>query len=344
MTLAVNRRLTVWLLGALLALGGCASDEPAVSLSGGVFGTTWSLVYVPPEDAPAPDEVEAALVAAFNVINRQMNHYDADSTISEFNRMPPEQTLEVGWDFAYLLTEAMRIGEQTDGAYDVTVSPVINLWGFGPEGPTNVPAESEIATALARVGSDKLDWSSTERMLAKRVDGVSLDFSSIAKGYGVDLGADALDALGLKRYMLEIGGEVRLRGLSPRGDRWRIAIERPDSAPREVQAAISATDIGIATSGDYRNYFERDGQRFSHLIDPRTGRPIVHDLVSVTVLHPSTAIADAWATALIVLGYEDARAITEQLAWPVYFVRRAGDDLRVEWTPAMADYLLEPGA
>ncbi len=139
--------------------------------------------------------------------------------------------------------------------------------------------------------------------------------------------------------MLDIGGEMQLRGMSPRGDAWRIAIERPEAGGRAVQAAISVTNIGVATSGDYRNFFERNGKRFSHLIDPRTGYPVAHDLVSVTVIHGSTALADAWATALAVLGTEQALAIAEAQHLAVYLVSRRGDTLVVSASSAFAPYL-----
>lgn len=343
MTLAVNTARWL-LLSVLLTLSGCGTEQQPVHLTGGVFGTRWSVTYIPGEASPDPEAVRAALESAFNVVNQQMNHYDPQSTLSLFNRAPAGEWVQVGWDFAYVLTEAMRISAATDGAYDVTLSPLSDLWGFGPEGPEQVPADTEIQQALQRVGLDKLEWVPAERRLAKRVDGVAVDFSSIAKGYGVDLGADALDELGIADYMLEVGGEIRLRGQSPRGDLWRIAIERPVvGSLRDVQAAVAASDTGIATSGDYRNFFEVDGVRYSHLLDPRTGRPIRHDLVSVTVVHPSTALADAWATALIVLGYDAARALADEQQLAVYFVRREGSGFGVEWTEPMASYLVSEG-
>ncbi len=342
-SVAKSPRLGALLLSLFFFLSGCAGESSPVQLSGGVFGTTWSLSYLPGDTDVTPEAVESALEAAFDVVNQQMNHYDPASEISRFNRLPAGEPMEVGWDFTYVLNEALKLSALTGGAYDTTVSPLSGLWGFGPEGPTQVPEASAIAAAKALVGSQQLNWQPTDRMLAKHREGVALDFSSIAKGYGVDLGADALDELGIGNYMFEIGGELRLRGMSPRGDQWRIAIERPDAVERGVQAALSVTDTGVATSGDYRIYFEIDGERFSHLVDPRTGYPIRHDLVSVTVVHPSTAIADAWATALIVLGYEAARQLADEQQLAVYFVRRDGDVLGVEWTDNMANYLLADG-
>ena len=178
--------------------------------------------------------------------------------------------------------------------------------------------------------------------MAKRVPNLKLDFSSLAKGYAVDLAADALDELGLEHYMLEVGGEVRVRGQSPRGGDWRIAVERPDPTARgSVQTALSVSDTGIATSGDYRNFFESEGRRYSHLIDPQSGYPIQHDVVSVTVVHGSAMMADAWATALIVLGSEKAMVLAEERRLAVYLLKRSGDRIEALSSASMAQWLDE---
>ena len=234
----------------------------------------------------------------------------------------------------------MAVGWQSEGAYDVTVAPLVDLWGFGPAGQVGAPpADDRITDVLENVGQDylRLDGEGGYRLLKTRP--VSLDFSSIAKGYGVDLVARWLDARGLDRYLVEVGGEMRLAGMSGRGDPWRVAIERPESALRTAEQAISVTDVAIATSGDYRNYFEVDGQRFSHSIDPRRGYPVSHDLVSVTVLDNSAMRADAWATALVVLGQERAMAVATQQGLAVYFIQRQGDTLHSSHSPAFAPFL-----
>lgn len=339
-SVAEARSTLLWaLLASFLLLAGCGDDSEPRQLSGGVFGTRWNLTYLPVPDGPDEARVRAVLDEAFGVVNRSMNTYDPDSLISRFNRLPPGETIEVDWDFAFVLTTALSIGRWTGGAYDVTVSPLSAAWGFADDGPNTVPSPEVLAAALARVGPEHLDWQPDTRLLGKRREGVALDFSSIAKGYGVDLGADALEALGLTDFMFEIGGEIRLRGQSPRGDRWRIAVERPEAGAGRVQAAIEATDTGIATSGDYRNYFEADGVRYSHLIDPRTGYPIRHDLVSVTVIDPSTALADAWATALIVMGSDAALALAEERGLAVYALRRKGDDFEALWSSRFEPWL-----
>jgi thiamine biosynthesis lipoprotein len=195
---------------------------------------------------------------------------------------------------------------------------------------------------LESVGSEHLEWQSDIRRLSKLTPGVELDFSSLAKGYAVDLAADALDGMGVARYMLEIGGEVRVRGRSPRGDAWRIAIERPEPGVRGgVHAALSLVDTGVATSGDYRNFFEHEGIRYSHLIDPRIGYPVRHDVVSVTVVHGSAMMADAWATALTVMGSTEALAMAEARDLAIYLITQSGDSTQAIASRGMQRYLLD---
>ena len=327
---------------AFCCLVGCGAESRPVQLSGSIFGTTWSLSYLGAPDAVSPAQVKAELDAAFALVNRSMNHYDPASLISTFNTSGADVSIQVDWDFAYVLSSALDISAATGGAYDVSVSPLSDLWGFGPEGPVGFPDQAEISAVLEDVGVSRLSWHSATRMLSKDRPGLKLDFSSLAKGYAVDLGADALDELGVPNFMLEVGGEVRVRGQSPRGDAWRIAIERPEPGARGgIQAALRVSDTGIATSGDYRNFFEYDGRRYSHLLDPRTGYPIQHDVVSVTVVHGSAMMADAWATALTILGSAEAMMLAEQRGLAVYLLKRSEKSLEVMASSAMAQWLEE---
>jgi thiamine biosynthesis lipoprotein len=309
-------------------------------MGGAVFGTSWSLTYTDASEAADPAAVRAEIESVFELVNSSMNHYQPTSLISRFNTLPADAPVEVDWDFAYVLSTALTLSEVTGGAYDVTVSALSELWGFGPEGPTRFPTPLAVTDAMRSVGGEQLSWQPEVRLLAKKVPGLALDFSSLAKGYAVDLGADALDEAGVAQYMLEIGGEVRVRGLSPRGDAWRIAVESPLAETRgAVQAALAVTDVGIATSGDYRNFFEHEGRRYSHLINPLTGYPIQHDLVSVTVVHGSAMMADAWATALTVMGSTQALAVAEQRDLAVYLLRRSGNQLETLTSSSMTQWI-----
>ena len=329
---------------AFCCLAGCVADERPVQMGGAIFGTTWSLTYLGAPDHVSPAQVQSDINAVFALVNESMNHYDPASLISEFNALPANTPIEVDWDFTYVLSAALELTAATRGAYDVSVSALSDLWGFGPEGPKQFPDAADIEMTRTQVGVVQLDWESTTRTLSKRSSGLKLDFSSLAKGYAVDLGADALESLDIPHFMLEVGGEVRVRGSSPRGDAWRIAVERPEAGARGgIQTALAVADTGIATSGDYRNFFEHQGQRYSHLIDPRTGYPIQHDVVSVTVVHGSAMMADAWATALTVLGSAEALVLAEERGLAVYVLKRSGDTLEAFSSTAMAQWMPEAG-
>jgi FAD:protein FMN transferase len=327
---------------AFCCLVACGNPGRPVQMGGSVFGTSWSLTYLGAPDTIRPEQVRGDIEAAFARVNKSMNHYDETSLISAFNAAPAGVVFEVDWDFTYVLKAALTLSGVTAGAYDVTVSPLSDLWGFGPDGPRRFPESQEVEQAMAKVGLRHLEWQPGTRSLEKRVPDVALDFSSLAKGYAVDLAADALDDLGVADFMLEVGGEVRVQGNSPRGDAWRIAIERPEHGVRGgIQAALTVSEAAIATSGDYRNFFEHNGQRYSHLIDPRSGYPVQHDVVSVTVVHGSAMMADAWATALTVVGSSEAMALAESRGLAVYLLKRSGEDVAVLRSPAMKQWLEE---
>jgi len=334
---------TEWLffvaLLSLAMLSGCARDSVPVQLGGPTMGTTWSLTYVPSGSGASPVEVQAAIEQALDQVNLSMSTYRDDSEIVAVNRAGIEEEIVLSRHFLKVLEARLQVGSASEGAYDVTVGPLVRLWGFGPEGGLEQrPSEEEIAERLSVVGQSALALDATTGTLVKRAQR-ELDFSSVAKGYAVDLAAEAINALGESDYLLEVGGEMRLSGQSPRGDAWRVAIEQPDVTRRQVATAIPVTDAAVATSGDYRNFFELEGERYSHSIDPRTGRPVRHDLVSVTVVHQSTMLADAWATALIVLGMPAAREVAEGQGLAVYFIQREGDDYIASHSSSFAPFL-----
>jgi thiamine biosynthesis lipoprotein len=238
--------------------------------------------------------------------------------------------------FADVLDVSKLIWEQSAGAFDPTVGPLVDLWGFGPV-PTDdlVPSDEQIAQALATVGYQHL---SIDMQIISKAAPIRLDLSAVAKGYAVDQVADLLEMLALPDYLVEIGGEMRLGGSNPKGQPWRIAVEMPAVIP-QVQRVIAAHDVAIATSGDYRNYFEQDGVRYSHTIDPRTGKPIGHSLASVTVVAETCAEADAWATALMVLGEEQGMVLAEELGLAIYMLVKDGEGFKALSSEAFAPYL-----
>lgn len=324
------------------ALQGCAERTTPKHLGGPTMGTTWSVTYVSENVAKSDaDTLQQGITEVLAVVNASMSTYIVDSEISLFNASNDDEWFVPSEGFFTVLETALAVGGLSQGAYDVTVGPLVDLWGFGAAGAVNkLPPQKDIARVLLRTGANKLEVQRASKSVRKLAD-VSLDFSSLAKGYAVDEVAAYLRANGITRFLVEVGGEMQLAGSSPRGDHWRIAIEQPASDERSAAVALALSDVGIATSGDYRNYFEVDGQRYSHAIDPRTGFPVRHDLVSVTVVHATTIEADAWATALMVLGGDAAMSLAQEQGLAVYFIREVEGEYVHSHTTAFSPYLAE---
>ncbi len=237
-------------------------------------------------------------------VNRQMSTYDPDSELSRFNASGPDGWFAVSAETASVVESALELAEASHGAYDPTVGPLVNVWGFGPDKDrTEPPTDDEIAAAKQRVGYQAVQTRAQPPALRKTKPGVYVDLSSIAKGHGVDAVGEVLQSEGIDAYMVEIGGEVRAQGVKPGGKPWRIGVQQASADPqRPLQEVIELRDKSLATSGDYYNYFEVGGVRYSHTIDPQTGRPVTHNLVTTTVLADTCRKADGLATTLLVLG------------------------------------------
>lgn len=320
-------------------------EQGRALLSGPTMGTSFNVVLVGEQfDQQQLAELQAAIDAELQAVNDEMSTYQADSELSRFNASPAQQDFQASPHLFEIVALAQQIGEQSGGAFDVTVGPLVDAWGFGPgDRELRVLSEQELAELREVVGHDKLILDRAKQTLRKTVPGLRVDLSAIAKGHGCDRVAALLEAGGWQNYMVEIGGEVWARGSNPKGEPWKVGVERPTadaSGSRVVQAVVGVRDAGVATSGDYRNYWERDGVRYSHTLDPRTGRPVVHELASVTVVHPeSAALADAWATALNVLGTAEGLALAEQRGLAAYFVVRTEAGFAVRSSSAFAPYL-----
>ncbi|MEZ5832223.1 MAG: FAD:protein FMN transferase [Dongiaceae bacterium] len=245
--------------------------------------------------------VGAALFAAVDSVDRQMSTWKPDSDLSRLNAAPVGQWVKVPPELAIVLAEALRIGRASGGVFDIAVGNLVNDWGFGPAKQREKP-QSGVATASARhAAMDSLEFDEAGDYVRKLAP-VSLDLSGIAKGFGVDELARCLERFGITSYLVGIDGELRARGCKPGGEPWSIAVERPDYAQRDVMGILELSDVAVATSGDYRHWIEHNGARVSHTMDPRTGEPLRNQLASVTVLASNCMEADAWATALMVMG------------------------------------------
>jgi thiamine biosynthesis lipoprotein len=328
-----------WGLALLLIalLAGCEREPQSYRLEGPIFGTGFHVTFYGDYDDDRLAEIEKSVKASLDKVDRLMSTYKPDSELSRFNRAPVGQPFELSPETAEVVREAIRIGDMSGGAFDVTIGSAVNLWGFGPDKhPDRIPSDAQVAAALEQVDYRALHLDGNTLTKSKPV---YVDLSAIAKGYGVDQVARALDAQGVTSYLVEVGGEIRTRGDKPDGQPWRIAVEKPVSNERAVQRIIELDDSAVATSGDYRNYFEENGKRYSHTIDPRTGRPITHHLVSVTVLAADCMTADALATAVDVLGPEAGFEMAKRENLAVYLVVKTSDGFETRVSEAFQDYL-----
>jgi len=325
---------------SILLLASCSDKPlPVVHIQGQTMGTTYNVKYVLVEGEQAVEGLQQEIDARLVDINKMMSTYDPTSELSRFNQYRYTDNFAVSANTLTVVNEALRLARLSDGVLDVTVGPLVNLWGFGPnKRPEKVPTQTDIDAVRDYVGYDKL--STTPNGLMKANPMLYVDLSTIAKGYGVDEVAAILESHQLEHYLVEIGGEMRVRGNRGDGSEWLIAIEKPLTTERAIQKVVSIGTNAIATSGDYRNYYEEDGQRYSHLIDPNTGAPITHDLVSVAVVNPSSMTADGLATAFNVMGWERAIKLAEQEQLAVLLIRRTADGFE-EYATSEFDKLVE---
>ncbi len=313
-------------IALMFTLSACKKDPEMISLSGKTMGTTYHVKYI--DDGSVnenPQNTHKQIEAILKDVNAKMSTYIKDSELSRFNQNTQVNTsIEISQDLATVLAEAIRLNKVTEGSLDVTIGPIVNLWGFGPEKrPERQPTPEQLAERQAWVGIDKitLNLSGEKPTLSKSVPQVYIDLSSIAKGFGVDQVADKLEQLNVQHYMVEIGGEIRTKGKNAEGKSWRIAIEKPTMAgERAVESVIGLNNMAMATSGDYRIYFEENGKRFAHEIDPKTGYPIQHHLASITVLAPTSMTADGLSTGLFVLGEDKALEVAEKNDLAIYLI------------------------
>lgn len=310
-------------------------------LRGSTMGTRYQISLRGVEATRLP-ELEVAVEARLEAINASMSTYREDSEITRFNRASAPWDQELSEDFAAVWQLSLEVAQKSQGAFDPTVGPLLRAWGFGAgaKAKAAVPDEAALAKIRASIGYSKLIWDAPPRRLRKE-SALELDLSAVAKGYGVAAVAQLLRERGVAHAMVEIGGEVQAFGRPSAARWWQIGIERPsaraDSAP-VVQEVMALADRGMATSGDYRNFIEKGGKRRSHTMDPRTGAPVEHGAASVTVLASDAGRADAWATALMVLGPQAGLDFAQQEDLAVMFVLREGEGFVTRESPAWTRY------
>ncbi len=296
----------------------CSKVSREINLTGNTMGTTYSIkIIIPGDQNPDQQRLQAGVDSILAEINRQMSTWDKTSEISLFNQLSSSDKFTVSTHFQRVVKQALELSQLTEGAFDITVGPLITLWGFGSSMSFDhpyPPTPEQVAGEIKNVGYQKIGFHNNQ--LIKLDQKIVIDVNAIAKGYGVDIVSDWLSLQGFTDFLVEIGGEVYCAGLNRAGNSWQIGIDTPvlNALPgRDLQAIVPLSEQGMATSGDYRNYFEYDGKIYSHVIDPRTGYPVETGVASATVLAPTCGVADALATGLMVMGASQGLELIESL-------------------------------
>jgi thiamine biosynthesis lipoprotein len=336
----MDRRLAALVVLSIVA-GPARAAADTLEIRGRTMGTTYTVKVVGGGDPGRRDRVEKAVSRELATVTALMSTWETESELSRFNRFASTEPFALSRPTLEVLRVAREVSELTAGAFDVTVGPIVDAWGFGATDRAPAPPEpAELERARRRVGYRLLELDAPAGTARKRLPDVVCDLSAIAKGDAVDRVTTALARLGHRDAFVEIGGDLRASGRREDGRPWRVAIERPVLARGSIERVVEISDLSMATSGDYRNYYESGGRRFSHVVDPRTGRPIAHDLASVTVVHPRAARADALATGLLVLGAEEGLRLAEARRLAAYFIVRQRDGgFRAAGTAAFQPFL-----
>jgi thiamine biosynthesis lipoprotein len=305
------------------------------------MGSAWT-VKIAGELPLDREQLQAGVQARFEAVNQALSTWRADSALSRFNDHSGEDWVEIDPELAQVLKYALSLAQLSDGAYDVTVGPLVNLWGFGPDPATyRVPDDAAIANARARVGWRKVEVD-LARHRARKQAGVRIDLSSLGKGRGVDRVAEYLDAHSVTNYLIDLSGKLRARGRNAHGTAWQVAIEQPapddpSGAARTIPAVVALRDEAIATAGDYRRFFESGGRHYSHIIDPLTGAPVAHATLSATALGPTCMQADALATLLMVMEPAAALRVAAEQGVPALLIQRESKGFRLEHSATWRD-------
>ncbi|HMB00519.1 MAG TPA: FAD:protein FMN transferase, partial [Spirochaetota bacterium] len=299
------------------------------------------------------DRIHTLIKEKLQEINKKMSLFDPNSEISRFNKLTTTNWFAISRKTALVIKTALTVCRQTKGKYDITIAPLVELWGFGPENTgQQIPQPAAIKSNLARCGYQKLRLRLKEPAVRKTVPGLALDLASIAKGYGVDKTASLLQEQGLSNFLIDIGGEVKAGGSKKGGIPWKIGIskalrfgaDQDDLSPAadRLQCIIELTNKAVATSGDYQNFFKKNGQAYTHIIDPRTGTPVKHRLAAVSVMSRSCMTADCWATALLSLGPKAGPAMADRAQLSAFFIIRSNKTFIPRYSGNFTNFLSQP--
>lgn len=338
LALSLKYSLLFALVVFLTACSGEQEQQP-LRLQGQIFGSFWHATL--PDDW-TPEEaklLQTGIQGELNKVDLAMSTYKPNSELNQFNRAPLEEWVEVSAPLFEVLKISQEVAATSQGAFDVTLGGLVNLWSFGPEArPEKIPKTALLNERLAMTGYQYLELDARQSV-ARRLRNSSIDLSGVAKGYAVDKVAQWLREQGVDNFLINVSGEIIVAGERAAGQKWRIGVEVPDATQQAAQHIIPLANESVATSGDYRNFYEVDGRRMSHTLDPRTGWPVSHNLASVTVIHPSNAVADAWATAFMVLGTEASLSLANSEKIKVMLISRENQTLKTQMSISLQQAL-----
>lgn len=324
----------------ILLLVGCSQEPQVYRFSGYIMGTSYNVQLVAESDPIKLDQYAKGIEAALVAVDQSMSTYKKDSELSRFNRLEAQQWFDISKDLLQVMNTSAQIHQLSGGVFDVTAGTAVNLWGFGPETINRIPGQQDIEAALKNTGFDVIQINK-EKSQVRKMAPRFVDLSAVAKGFAVDQVALYLNSVNVGNYLVEVGGEVRVAGNKPQQKAWKIAVEVPDTQKRAIQKIIALKDISMATSGNYRNFYQHEGRQVGHTIDPRTASPVEHNLGSVTVLAKTCADADAWATAMMVLGEEKGFELAVEQDLAVLMVVKQGEGFKEIMSPQFKQILLE---
>ena len=318
------------------------STPQLLKFTGTTMGTTYSVIITDGPKEISQRTLDDGIEQILSRIDQRMSTYRQNSEVSRFNALQSMDWFSVSKETLMVVKEALEVSKLTKGAFDTTVGPLVNLWGFGPKSHgDHLPSDEAVKDTRAYVGYQLIQTRDEPPAIRKGRPPVQIDLSAIAKGYAVDQIAEFLESNQIKNYLVEIGGEIRARGSNSKGVAWKVAVEKPISAERAVQKVLKVDHHAIASSGDYRNYFEKDGVRYSHTINPLTGKPITHTLAAVTVLGQSAMRSDALATGFMVLGPQQGFQLAEDQGLAVLFLIKDTEGFVEKPTSSFAQFLAE---
>jgi len=333
--------LTLFVLSFSLLLA-CTSERSFdYQLHGATMGTTYNVTLVFPRkvDIQKINEIKTAVQASLNKVDNAMSTYKEQSELSKINNLPLNTPYQLSNEIEYVLSYAKALYGKTDGLFDITIGPLVDIWGFGvSDSIYKAPKQDDLDEVAQGIGSNHFK---IESGAISKKSPVKIDLSAIAKGYAVDQVEATLDKLSIQNYLIEVGGEISAKGKSPSRDFWVLGIEAPDSLKRKAFTRIRLSDASLATSGDYRNYFESNGRRYSHTLNPKTNYPVTHNLASVSVVAETCMEADALATALMVMGEQKGFEYAKQNAISAYFIYRDDQEFRFRSTLGFKQYFVE---